>query len=844
MPPGNFTSQFRFFQLRSDDSWFEDLPVISVTAKKSALDLNGSYSYQMPNPRGAAVDMFTQFENQELWFSDLQASLGPVMVRFMAGQVNRIDTTKKFILSVDGRGLSGLFTDQKVNDSWENKLGDFILCDPTFGVIPILYGEDVTTWHAFTDDYDRFDFWSTTRWGAQPAYVDILDGELVLTGNAGATRTVIATTPYNYEVIEFRAKVSSASNTMRFGFTNAGRTEYVQFSLASGAVNCQNADAGGSQSTATTTSIVQTTYNYYRIEWSNGLVRFFVNGNLEVSTVLNVTATLLYPFFEAALTAQLLTLDYMKVITLTANNESYVCKEKIVLDVVQDITSVGNTTAEFTWYIDNDHDFNAYIKQTVASGKSYGLNSSIYTSPNQAVAAIDLNEEAKDLYNLVRVRGGETLTVVSSPSWTDQLLGDGTQTSYALGYKAKKPMTLVQVNGVTIVEDVGFTVTYGLEHTIVKFNSAPGAAQSVNFRYDYYLPIIAESRNSASIAQYDVTRTYSKIDNNITSTTRAQQFSDALLAYFSDPRTVIKITIPLDPTLQIGQTVNIDAPFYGINNTVYEIIEMECTMSIGTWQTKLTLANSEINTSAEIIREILQQIKELTTRGDTNETTVQQEILIETVNFSESAISQDVLICDSFILTSTEDNSKLGRGVILDSFETTPPSWTPTNAVVARSSTQAIVGTYSMLVTPSAASVTLLTTQSFGDLSSYLTNTTGVVGVWVYVATTSDITAMTLRIGSSATDYVEVSGRVFSQAGLTLLIAGWNYVIFRLSTGAVTGSPDWTAVDYERLVITCSGSLTPFYLDYNTVGDGDTIALNGLGYRPMNLTETSITILG
>ncbi len=844
MPSGNFRTQFNYFQLRSDDTWFETLPAISVTAKKSALDLNGSYSIDFPNPRGAAVNLFDHFQNQEIWFADLQASPGPVMVHFMTGQINNIDTSKKFILSLDGRGLSGLFTDQKVNDSWESKLGDFILCDPTFGVIPTLYGNEISTWNAFTDDYDKFDFWSTTRWGAQPAYCDIQDGELVVTGSGAATRTVTGTTSYNYEVIEFRAKVSSASNTIKFGFTNLARTEYVQFALAAAAVNCQNADSGGSQSTATSTSITQTSYNYYRIEWANGQVRFFVNGNLEVTETSNVTASVMYPFFEIALSAQTLTLDYMKVITPTANNETYVCKEKIVMDVVQDICSVGNTLSEFTYYIDNQHDFHAYIKKTVSSGKSYGLNSSIYTASTQAIASLDLNEEAKDLYNLIRVRGGETLTTVVAPTWTDQTLGNGTQTSYALGYKAKKPMTLVQVNGVTKTEDTDFVVTYGLEHTILKFNTAPGNGQTVNFRYDYYLPIIAESRNSPSIAQYGVTRTYSKIDNNITSTTRAQQFSDALLAYFSDPRTVIKVKIPLDPTLQISQTVNIDAPFYNINDTVYEIIEMECTMARGAWETKLTLANSEINTSAEIIREILQQIKELTTRGDTTETTVAIEALDETINFSESATTQDILICDSFILGHPGDNSVLGRGTNIETFETTPPSWTPTNASVARSAVQARTGTYSMLVTPSAASVTLLTTQSFGDLSAYLTDTTGVVGIWVYVSTTSDITAMTLRIGSSSSDYVEVSGRVFSQSGFTLLVAGWNYVIFRLSTGAVTGTPNWTAVDYERLVITCSGSLTPFYLDYNTVGDGDTIANNGLGYRTMDLTVTTVTILG
>jgi hypothetical protein len=161
---------------------------------------------------------------------------------------------------------------------------------------------------------------------------------------------------------------------------------------------------------------------------------------------------------------------------------------------------------------------------------------------------------------------------------------------------------------------------------------------------------------------------------------------------------------------------------------------------------------------------------------------------------------------------------------------------------VARSAAQAIVGSYSMLVTPAGASATLINTTSRGDLSAYLTNTTGVVGIWIYVSSTTNITAITLRIGSSAGNYCQVSGVICGVGTLAFPATGWNYVIFRLSTGTITGSPDWTAVDYTRLAFTFDTSPgSPFYLDYHTCGDGDIIGLNGLGERLTTLSTTTTT---
>ena len=666
MVDGSFSSQFAYFKIRNDSVWFEALPTIYVKAKKTASDLSGSYEIQLPNVRGIANGYFTHFDNQELWFQHIPTG---TMYRFMVGQINGLTPNKNSILEIQGRGLMGLFTDKKLNQSWTSKRGDFILCDPTFGAIPTNYPM-MTTWNAFTNDFDRFDYWRTATWGAQPAWCDVIDGELEVTGN-GSVRTTSGLTGYNFEVIEFRVKVNAAASSVKFGFTDGARGEYVQFALNAATVTCETKSGGTSTATATVSAITQTNYNYYRIEWDNADARFFVNGVLEQTIATNVPVGVIYPFFEMSSSSNVMTIDYMKTISLTKKYDSYVSSNKLFADVVSEICDIGNASTAFTYYVDDDWDYHAYISEAKSSGFSYGYNSALYNTKYQTVISLDLNDEAKDMFNFVRVTGGDKLTTVSAPTWTDQFLGDGATTTFALGYKAKKPLTLLQVDGVTKSEDTDFTVTYAKEGTVLKFATAPVAAKAINVRYDYYTPIIATATNNASVSLYGLTREYSKNDETITSDDRARSYANALLAYFSDPRVVIKIKIPLDPRLQVGTTVNVDAPYYAITNTVYEIIEMSCEMGRGTWSTELTLANNDISTSAEIIREILQQLKDLKTRGETSASAIvtDEHTLPEAMAGSELLEYYPRYVTDSFILESAADNGKPGRGVILEEWE-------------------------------------------------------------------------------------------------------------------------------------------------------------------------------
>ena len=118
----------------------------------------------------------------------------------------------------------------------------------------------------------------------------------------------------------------------------------------------------------------------------------------------------------------------------------------------------------------------------------------------------------------------------------------------------------------------------------------------------------------------------------------------SLLLYYTDPRMVIKVVVPLDPRYEVGETLMVDAPDRGIYVTEYEIIEMTHSVAVGKFETALTLANSEINTNAEVLREILQQLKDLKEQGNTTEIVLSELIIPETASGHESLQYQYRLI--------------------------------------------------------------------------------------------------------------------------------------------------------------------------------------------------------
>jgi len=76
----------------------------------------------------------------------------------------------------------------------------------------------------------------------------------------------------------------------------------------------------------------------------------------------------------------------------------------------------------------------------------------------------------------------------------------------------------------------------------------------------------------------------------------------------------------------------------------------------------------------------------------------------------------------------------------------------------------------------------------------------------VYVPTGTSLTSVNLRIGSSSTDYYTATVTL-NQAG-NAFVNGWNLCQFVWSSMTTTGSPNSAALDYARITLNVTGTLT------------------------------------
>jgi len=211
---------------------------------------------------------------------------------------------------------------------------------------------------------------------------------------------------------------------------------------------------------------------------------------------------------------------------------------------------------------------------------------------------------------------------------------------------------------------------------------------------------------------------------------------------------------------------------------------MEHTIGRGSFSSKLVLANAEIDTNAEILREILQQLKEIRSRGETTEVVSEEFPLDETSSYSEAINLETRWACDSFILNHPADNGKLGYGQVLDDFTSNvTTNWTGSDFVESMSSTQKQVGAYSMkLEYTGTGAKSTTSTQSFGDISTETgaasgTPVKGGLAVWVYLADASQLTNVNIRIGSGASDYTEYDLTLYGSTTGNVQRVGWNYFV-------------------------------------------------------------------
>ena len=103
---------------------------------------------------------------------------------------------------------------------------------------------------------------------------------------------------------------------------------------------------------------------------------------------------------------------------------------------------------------------------------------------------------------------------------------------------------------------------------------------------------------------------------------------------------------------------------------------------------------------------------------------------------------------------------------------------------------------------------TLTKAINSADISSYVG--VGVAFLAVYIPDTSTLTSITLKLGSSDTDYYSVTSTTGFTGAWTS--DNWLLVPFDFSTASTTGTPDWAAADYAQVSIVTTGTQTNFHV--------------------------------
>lgn len=374
----------------------------------------------------------------------------------------------------------------------------------------------------------------------------------------------------------------------------------------------------------------------------------------------------------------------------------------------------------------------------------------------------------------------------------------------------------------------------------------PGASDYVEIRYSTKIKRNVSAKNDLSISKFGRMDKIITVKDTIT-VDDAREKARAIVS--ENPFPSASVSLNTIPTNNIYSGMKIRVIDY-INNEDKEIvmdkIKFRFPEGFDTYEggTKFMTLSSGLSTAFQKLKQ-LEQDQEIDSGLD--ETVFDFNKEIRSHKYLEIQKSK---IYDSFILGHSV-NSLLGMGIILDSFESSnSANWSGASVTIDDEGTTVIEKSGSMSVTWAVTSGTVdfVSSQSFGDVSSYTgessgTPSKGTVGVWLYSPNTTCLTDIKLRFGSGASDYIECSGREYSTVdgynNFSSLVfglnSGWNYYLFDLDNpDSVTGTPDWTNCDYTFFELSIDEAAT-VYMDYLTISKSNYIGLNGLGDRVQNL---------
>jgi len=259
------------------------------------------------------------------------------------------------------------------------------------------------------------------------------------------------------------------------------------------------------------------------------------------------------------------------------------------------------------------------------------------------------------------------------------------------------------------------------------------------------------------------------------------------------------------------------------------------------WVLKVDKKNMVFNTGLNIIRNLVAgtdttyptycAVGSGVTAILATDTYLEEEVWRNTFTSTDVSVSKKVTYETFFSSVQANGNDYISNAglftsapVLIEDGEAVA-DWTNTNDCSAVTADTTIYQNGSksmkMALTFAAGNGEVTKTTAIGDISDITgvtsgTPTQGRLRLLVYcdnVANLNGTNAIQYKIGSSAGDYA-----LYSLDDSELVDNTWYLWDIDLSAGAITGTPDWTAVDYNQTIVNCTGNVNVYIDDIQTFG--------------------------
>lgn len=233
--------------------------------------------------------------------------------------------------------------------------------------------------------------------------------------------------------------------------------------------------------------------------------------------------------------------------------------------------------------------------------------------------------------NSIYVLGGTYTKVFTAGNTPDTYQTNGIQQVFSLSYPYESSSLTITLNGVSqtigtdnVTDPTTVQVLYNDAGRFIRFTTVPTTGQTVVIYGNAKVPIVANVQNSAAIALYGEQQDVI-IDSTILSVNEAQERAQAQLDLYGGPVYTVKFDT-LQPSLVIGQTINVNSTIWGVNiNVIVKEVDAKA-YSTSQLIYSVTCVGTEIVNFIDIMKVLLLQANS-STDGQVDASSILQVLL-------------------------------------------------------------------------------------------------------------------------------------------------------------------------------------------------------------------------